>query len=281
MILAVTTNQGGAIYSPNILTKYANFRNAFTWNTVSGDGNAENNSAYAYNGNQSVLITILTIGVGAQYRFNAGDGRLAFTANRTGKVKIAFSLLSLDDTATTVFSMGIYQKVGAGSYTPYDDIECTAHEDTFDYRVGEWNRFMADIDVTAGNSYDFDFNISSDVVGASVCFGGWKAEYVDRTQELPSIYNEVELKQFTETQTIDVPSISGGGSETVTMTVTGAKVGMRCEIIPPTELVTLGLVVSCPIVTDDDEVKFILHNHSGGSVNPASGSYTAIVNEIY
>jgi len=42
----------------------------------------------------------------------------------------------------------------------------------------------------------------------------------------------------------------------------------------PVELVTLGLVVGYPVVSDADEVSFIVHNHTGGSVNPASGDYS-------
>jgi hypothetical protein len=42
----------------------------------------------------------------------------------------------------------------------------------------------------------------------------------------------------------------------------------------PAELITLGAVVSYPIVTDTNEVSFLIHNHTGGAIDPASGLYT-------
>jgi hypothetical protein len=37
----------------------------------------------------------------------------------------------------------------------------------------------------------------------------------------------------------------------------------------PAELITLGAVVSYPIVTDTNEVSFLIHNHTGGAINPS------------
>jgi hypothetical protein len=53
----------------------------------------------------------------------------------------------------------------------------------------------------------------------------------------------------------------------------GATVGDYVDIVYPSSLITDGLLVSEPNVSDTDTVSFLIHNHSGGSVNPASGIY--------
>jgi hypothetical protein len=41
----------------------------------------------------------------------------------------------------------------------------------------------------------------------------------------------------------------------------------------PIELIDLGLVFAVPTVSEPNKIKFLVHNKSGGAINPASGSY--------
>jgi hypothetical protein len=77
------------------------------------------------------------------------------------------------------------------------------------------------------------------------------------------------------TATLDFPSISSNGTETLTMTVTGAIAGDSVFLGVPATL-DAGLIF-CASVTAADTVTVRLHNSSGSSVDPASGTFRATV----
>jgi hypothetical protein len=77
------------------------------------------------------------------------------------------------------------------------------------------------------------------------------------------------------TATLDFPSIGSNGTETLTITVTGAVAGDSVFLGCPAGL-DAGLVF-CASVTAADTVTVRMHNSSGGSVDPASGTFRATV----
>jgi hypothetical protein len=77
------------------------------------------------------------------------------------------------------------------------------------------------------------------------------------------------------TATLDFGSISSNGTETLTITVTGAVAGDSVFLGCPAGL-DAGLVF-CASVTAADTVTVRMHNSSGGSVDPASGTFRATV----
>ena len=77
------------------------------------------------------------------------------------------------------------------------------------------------------------------------------------------------------TATLDFPSIGSNDTETLTITVTGAVAGDSVFLGCPATL-EAGLIF-CASVTAADTVTVRLHNSSGGSVNPASGTFRATV----
>jgi hypothetical protein len=101
-----------------------------------------------------------------------------------------------------------------------------------------------------------------------------KFEKVSFENSMPSIYTPYEPIEINVSELIDVPSISSNSYETVVATVAGAIVGDFVQMTYPAELITLGAVVSYPIVTDTNEVSFLIYNHTGGAINPSSGLYT-------
>jgi hypothetical protein len=77
------------------------------------------------------------------------------------------------------------------------------------------------------------------------------------------------------TATLDFPSIGSNGTETLTMTVTGAVAGDSVFLGVPAGL-DAGLIF-CASVTAADTVTVRMHNSSGGSTDPASGTFRATV----
>ena len=77
------------------------------------------------------------------------------------------------------------------------------------------------------------------------------------------------------TATLDFPSIGSNGTETLTITVTGAVAGDSVFLGVPAAL-DAGLIF-CASVTAADTVTVRMHNSSGGSVDPASGTFRATV----
>jgi hypothetical protein len=77
------------------------------------------------------------------------------------------------------------------------------------------------------------------------------------------------------TATLDFPSISGNDTHTLTITVTGAVAGDIVFLGCPAGL-DAGLIF-CASVTAANTVTVRLHNSSGGSIDPASGTFRATV----
>ena len=97
----------------------------------------------------------------------------------------------------------------------------------------------------------------------------------DRELSPLNVYREAEIIERTiETEiTLDVPNIPSNDTYTATVTFNEASVGDYIQIVPPYALIESGLMVGIPVATAENTVKFNIHNHSGSSVNPASGVY--------
>ena len=82
-------------------------------------------------------------------------------------------------------------------------------------------------------------------------------------------------KILSATATLDFPSIASNDTHTLTMTVTGAVAGNAVFIGVPAALDAN--LIWCGSVTAADTVTIRMHNASGASVDPASGTYRATV----
>jgi len=144
--------------------------------------------------------------------------------------------------------------------------------------VTGWKRYIQNFNNSAGlNEYTFRIivkaNIDSLSNDRSFYIDGMKIEQSDKGLDLPSFFTEPIPIVINETVTIDIPSIASNSSEIVTATVTGAKVGMFVNIDYPSALITDELIIGVPIVSATNTVSFVVHNHSGGAINPASGDF--------
>jgi hypothetical protein len=269
MAVTYITNQESPKYSENLLPKFCQFDENIVWNVVLGGSNAvvENTLTKPYKGKRCLLITAIDTG-GITFDYASG---MSFTATETGtyiiairaKVPVAY------DGAIINFRMYCYKNSVS---TPEFDFNVYNTADSFEY--DKWNTFYQTFDLEVGDVFDVQFKHTSDTLGSTIYLDGFKVELDNRNVAIPSRYTKAEVIELFSTQTIDVPSISSNGSYTVVATLTGAEVGDFPEITYPAELITLGLVVGVPTVTDTDEISFIIHNHSGGSINPSSGTYT-------
>ena len=97
-------------------------------------------------------------------------------------------------------------------------------------------------------------------------------------QALDYIFSEILSllnKRLTGTATWNPASINNGAQSSTNVTVTGAAVGDPA-FAGFTSITAAGWVISA-IVTGADTVKVTLVNHTGGAVDLASGTVTAIV----
>jgi hypothetical protein len=200
--------------------------------------------------------------------FNLGDA-LEFIAPTTG-----YYILSVRIYIPTLYSSGvIYGKISQYLNSSATDFDYSNQNPQFIH--GQWNTLSQVVYAEKDDVFTHDIKLQSDTLGSRIYFGGFDIKLDDRgLQGVTPFYSEPHNPTYTQTNVIDVPSISSNSSYEVTTELIGAKVGDLVGLIYPSELITLGLSVTTPLVTANDEVKFIIHNHSGSSENPASGSYT-------
>jgi len=269
--IGVRTSQETAIYSENVLTKYWTFNDDLTWNVVSGGANgvSENsNSGAVYAGNKSILTTFTDTGV---LIIDAGGTDGDVTINKTGNYILSYRLTK-DDVDATI-DVGVYMYVN-GILQTYNKFEQTLFTDNDGYIDEIWNCYFQYCSLEEDDVVTFQFDFQCDTVGTKLYFDGLKLELVDRELGLPSYYLEPLPIIIENSQTIDVGSIGSNASVIVSATVTGAKLGDYVQMIYPVDLVSEDLTVGYPIVTATDTVGFVIHNKTGGSINPDSGTFT-------
>lgn len=77
------------------------------------------------------------------------------------------------------------------------------------------------------------------------------------------------------TANLDFPNVGSNSMATLTMTVTGAVVGMPAFAAPPAAFES-GFTF-CAFVSAADTVKVRIHNNNGGAVDPVAADWTVYV----
>ena len=263
----VKINQANNLRNKNVLNKFSEFNEPFTWNVSSGTASAENYDSDQLYGKSCLRIipdatsdSVVDSG-GSEQQFSISeDGDYVFS--------IAHKFTNSGDNIVVV------------AVIVYVNSVPTEYEFTIDTTINtadEYCIFAQRINgLVVDDVIDFAFKINSGTTANVVrhFFDCMKFEKVNFENSMPSIYTPYEPIEINVSELIDVPSISSNSYETVVATVTGAIVGDFVQMTYPAELITLGAVVSYPIVTDTNEVSFLIHNHTGGAINPASGLYT-------
>ena len=263
----VKINQANNLRNKNVLNKFSEFNQPFEWNVSSGTASAEN-----YDSDQLYGKSCLRI---------IPDATSDCVVDSGGSE----NEIIISENGDYVFSIA-YKFTNTGDNIVYVDVIIYINSVPTEYRIeidttinasNEYTLFAQRINgLSVDDVIDFAFKINSGTTANVVrhFFDCMKFEKVNFENSMPSIYTPYEPIEINASELIDVPSISSNSYETVVATVTGAIVGDFVQMTYPTELITLGAVVSYPIVTDTNEVSFLIHNHTGGAINPASGLYT-------
>jgi hypothetical protein len=265
-------------FSENILGKKASFDYGVDYTINSGSGTVElqnidvfTSDIYVFKGINSLKITNTNYKV-TDLVFSSPSGLDKVQVDAPTNAFI--SLYALNPTATA-FNTNIKLEVfmdGSPSDVYLFPLNSTTLPDD-----NEWSRIGQNIFLDSGFVYTFRWTLQKDAASVptsrTIYIDGFCIQKLNQNSLAfqPYLYPKDIL--LTTTQTIDVPSISSNSNYVVEVTLTGASVGDYVQTTYPAELITLGIIVGVPIVTATDTVKMILHNHSGSSVNPASGTY--------
>lgn len=263
----VKINQVNNLRNKNVLNKFSEFNQPFTWNVATGTASAENYDSDQLYG-KSCLRIIPDATVDCVVNSGGNENEINISEDGDYVFSIAYKFTNSGDNIVVL------------SVIVYINSMPTEYEFTIDTTINtpdEYCIFAQRINgLAVDDVIDFAFKINAGTTANVIrhFFDCMKFEKVNFENSMPSIYTSYEPIEINESQIIDVPSISSNSYETVVATVTGAIVSDFVQMTYPSELITLGAVVSVPIVTDNDEVSFLIHNHTGGAINPASGLYT-------
>jgi hypothetical protein len=248
----------------NILNENLTFNKPFSANIVSGSGTANTSLDLYFSGRRSLYVNNLS---STETLVVSGGGSNWFT-DFTGSYVTG---------VRSILQFSIYNNNGLGTVITGRVRVFVSGFETYiiefsDTGTASWKTFFANIPMQS----DIDFIIELDPLteGCEMYFDGFKFEIDDKGTSIPTAYTGYVPFIYETTQAIDVPSIGSNSYYAVVVTLEGAEIGDYVTMTYPSEIITLGLIVGYPIVTDTDEVSVLIHNHSGGSVNPASGDYT-------
>lgn len=263
--IAVRSLSQIATASNNILTDFANFNEQFTWNKVSGGANANilNVTNQSYYGDGSCKMTFLGTG---EVKFNAGSSVMETVIRKTGTYKLSYYFDKPNSSADVTFKVEV---VVNGNAFDFNTIEQNLYSSS-GFQNGKWNCYVQNIQLEDGDIVDFNFYAQCDTIGASLYFDGFKLECDDRNlNNAPSIYTEAPALNYIEENIITIGSILAGQSVVITGSLVSALVDRHFVSIKyPTELITLGLIVSTPTITANDTVKFIIYNPTASTITP-------------
>lgn len=259
--------QERAIASNNILPESANFNEMRVWNIPIGSENATvlntvgaNN---AYYGLGACKVNFLGNG---EVKFNTGDDSLNTVIGKTGNYILSYAFFKSDEFSDINFTVEVLVN-DAVTHTITQNLYFSSG-----YTENQWNVYFQSFPLTYSDVVTFNFYAQSDTTACYLLFDRFKLELDDKGIDYPTIYTEAPLTVYEEENTITVGTIGSNSSVTITASLTGANPNdaTRSYVLMkyPTELIDLGLEVGVPLVTAMNEVKFIIHNHSGGSHTP-------------
>ena len=275
----IPNNQLLAINNPNLLNPFATFDSDYTWTILSGSGTAIQKTQSKRTGARGLqLKSLVTDGI------TCTSTLTEVTIAETGNHIVSFKIR---EDAGVLNGNPMYLNVYINGLLEQYELELSGD-------LSDWKTYTQVIPLDAGDTFEFGFSIDTNDVGAFyiVSVDDMKLEFDILGLGTPSVYTEsydnglylvkVENNVYSYepyiiqevSQTIDVPSIASNSYAEVVATLTGAEIGDFVQMTYPSEIISLGLILGYPIVTATNEVKFLIHNHSGGSVNPASGNYT-------
>jgi hypothetical protein len=269
-------------FSQNVANNYLGFVSRPNYTIVSGTGNlvvretqvgGNTDNPFIFKGHYSLQVLDLNYknedlvfnGVGGNYKFRTDSPCFYFTSFYLNRELVQNDI-------NTVLKLDIFQ-----DGTPLETIEFPINMITMP-KEGDWYRFGQYTFYDSSWDYTFKWTLVKQASAGSNSFymdlDGFCIQKINSEDFFISEYTLPRDIILQTTQTIDVPSIASNSYYAVVVTLEGAEIGDYVTMTYPSEIITLGLIVGYPIVTNTDEVSVLIHNHSGGAINPASGDYS-------
>lgn len=266
-------------YSENVANKFLGFQNPIDFTINSGTGSAiqEDSNIYGFSsvkifkGNLSLKVSNLDYN-NNNLVFSSPSSNYSFTTDTPFNYFVSTFFMLPSGTINTTYKLEIFEDGVLFNTLVFDLNSDTIPQTENFYRFGQNVRF------DSGYTYTFRRTLVKDATHPTnnivLYEDGFAIQCLNKGSQEETTYQLPKDLELFNSQTIDVPSIASNNYAVVTATLTGALVGDFVQITYPNELITLGLIVGNPIISNTDEVSFIIHNHSGGSLNPESGTYS-------
>ncbi len=267
-----TTND----FKPNLYTRKVLFQseNSFDYVVNSGKGtierytNLDNPTMKLYGGHSSIKVNN-TDYQNTDLVFSSPSGLDSFITSHPKNHHFQFSVLNASGAIDTTLEIEVFQD---GSTVQVYEFELNS---TTMPTVEKFYTFSFEHFFDTAFEYTFKWTLKAQATGATtktIYIAGLCITMQNTQNVFCPNYSFPQPIEIFETATLDFPSIGGGDTEILTATVNGAKVGDFLSIVAPVAIITSDLMV-CGGVSDDNEVTVKLHNHSGSSINPASGEF--------
>lgn len=249
----------------NLANSFSQFNSDHTWNYVSGSGTAKN----LLNQQQFEGIGCLRIVPNGACVVNTGGSQMQMTIQEDGNYIVSFKFKYSNNVYNSqTFFLKVYKNA-------------TLVDDYF-YEYGGQNQtdyitlFLNLNELLDGDVLDFAFEFGALAYGGAfkTYFDGFKLEKDNFGFGIPSIFSEPLQSVIDATETIDIPSIGNNETHRVDVTISGAEVGDFVSMTYPPTILDDMLLVGFPVVSATNTVSFLVHNHSGGSVDTASGDFS-------
>jgi hypothetical protein len=269
MANAVLWNDRTPQYCKNLVNKFLQFNDNFSYNTVSGgdEGVASNNQERAYEGDKSLLVTFTGTG---EFKFNSGGTETQIEIPKDGQYLFSYAFWKDNNDATIDVGLQFYVN---GVASPDNLLEQSLHSDN-GFVNGQWNTYYQFLSLNEGDLITLDWTVQTDdFSGTKLYMDGLMYNLNDRNLTIPPIYQKPEPTIIEVEAVIDLGSIASNSSIEYEVIMQGVIVTDFITIAYPIQLIDLGLCVAVPTVSEPNKIKFLVHNHSGGAINPESGSY--------
>jgi len=263
MAQVVITNQETPKYSENLFPLFTAFNEPYAgWNIMSGVGAVANSDVEKYKGNYS--LRVITNEADTVLVFDSANDGFEFTAPKTGNYIFSVKVFIPSDYDTNEV-YGVFDTYVNGSGIGDYQFEFSNQASSFEH--DKWNNFFQIIQLTEGDEYNLSFKFYADAIGCRAYLDGFKIELDDRNLVLPSRYT-FPLNTIIESLVdVTIPEILTGETAFVSATLTGALVGDYIQMIIPTDLASVELSVSYPMVTATNTIRLAFTNNSGSTIS--------------
>ena len=186
MSTAIRILREAPVYTKNLLSSFCRFDTNYTWNELDGGANinvtnsptTESEFSYTGLGGVNILFTGTSEGF-----FNNPDGGCATIADRTGRYIASFALRKSQVGMNNTFKVVCYVNSIPTEYT-CDLNPVNGFDDN------NWNVFYFVFNAEFGDTIDFAFKASGNVIGQALNFSRFKVETDDKSLSIPAVYTE-------------------------------------------------------------------------------------------